>query len=209
MRHALNLIDPGLLPVPTRPPVSVLLGVLVLAVGGLGVHYSWERTQFERTLALPGVTESGLEGEEHADPAHAQRLHRVVRDEALADALSGIIDLPRDSAARLRALTQALPDSLWLTEVELGGRSGLRIAGGTLDSAALAPYVARLGQIDGLQGLPLQVVSMEPHQPESASLDGEPAAVADAPAVKPVAPPAQHRFVLEGGGLSADEGQLR
>jgi Tfp pilus assembly protein PilN len=200
VRHALNLIDAKLLPSPAQPSLAMLLGVLGLAIAGAAGHLSWERMQFARTLALPGAAEAAAEHLEPSDPAFEQRLAQVQRDEALRDALAGFSDLPLDSAARLRALAGVLPDSLWLTEVEFSGRTGLRIAGGALDTAALPGYVARLGQIDGLRGLRLQFVSVEPHSAEAVDAD---ATQADASAA---ARAAQHRFVLASSDMPSGEG---
>lgn len=203
MRHALNLIDPAMLPSPAQPSVAALLVLLSVCFIGSAAHLSWERMQFARTLALPGAAEVGAESLEPADPAFEQRLLQVQRDEALRDALAGVNDLPLDSAVRLRALAQVLPDSLWLTEVEFSGRHGLRIAGGALDTPALAAYVARLGQIDGLKGLPLQFVSVEPQSAEA--VDAEASGTSDKPAMRP----AHHRFVLASTDAPSGEGALR
>lgn len=190
MRHALNLIDAKLLPQPVRPPIPVLLSTLALALSGLLGHFAWERSQFAATLARPGAAEALSEVEQPPDPAFEERLRQVQRDEALRDALAGVTDLPRDSAVRLRALARALPDALWLTEVELSGRSGLRIAGGALDPSSLAAYVARLGQIDGLRGLPLKVASVEPLLPQASDAEA-----AETPS-KPLERDVRYQFVL-------------
>lgn len=189
MRHALNLIDQRLLPVPARPSAAALLALALLVVSSLAGHFGWERLQLAQTLALSGADDPVPSAEAAPDAEYDHALRALQRDEVLRDALAGSTDLPQDSALRLRELLAELPDALWLVEVELSGQRGLRITGGALDSAALAAYAQRLGRLDAWRGTPLQVLNLEPRRDETA------AAVPS------------HQFVLASAGV--DEGAAR
>ncbi len=192
MAHQLNLIDERLLPVAARPSVAALLalaGVCVVVAWG---HLSWERGQLARSLAQPGAEAVASDGTPGADAAHDARLAQLLRDERLRDALAGFSDLPQHSARRLQQLAAALPDQLWLSEVELQGSRGVRIVGGTLDPAALSGYATRLGQLEDFSGLPLQALTVE--QAERP---------VDESALTGVKPPAWHHFVLTSGSMTA------
>ena len=190
MKQQLNLIDPKLLPVPARPPVAVLLALLTVA--GLAVvgHFGWERAQFNLALAHLGTLQAPAAEEAAPDPALQALQRQVERDELLRDGLARASDLPADSVGQLRQLTAALPHTLWLTEVELTGRNGLRIAGGAVDVTALTAYAARLSDITSLKGRPLQALTVEPQLAEAQG-DSEPRM------------PAHHLFVLASGEAQA------
>lgn len=204
MSYQLNLIDERALPVPARPSVAAVLA-LALLCGGVGfAHLHWERAQLARSLAQPGADTVASGEEAPVDPAYDARLRLVQRDERLRDALAGFRDLPLDSAARLQQLAAALPDALWLTDVQLSGSRGVRIAGGALEPAALAAYATRLGQVPAFSGLPMQAFSVEPTHDEAARRDaGDPTSAAA------TAHTAQHHFVLTSGQMPFDGEPLK
>ena len=190
MKQQLNLIDPKLLPVPPRPPVAVLLALLAVAALAVMAHFAWERAQFNMALAHFGTLQAPAPEEAAPDPALQALQRQVERDELLRDGLARASDLPADSVGQLRQLAAALPHTLWLTDIELTGRTGLRIAGGTLDVTALAAYAARLSDIASLKGRPLQALTVEPQLPEPQS-DAE------------LRMPPHHLFVLASGEAQA------
>ncbi len=165
----------------------------------MALHLGWERRQLAHSLAQPGAEAVVADGTLPADAAYDARLAQLLRDERLRDALAGFADLPQHSAQRLQQLAAALPDSLWLSEVELQGSRGVRIVGGALDPAALAGYATRLGQLDGFSGLPLQALTVE----TAGRPDGDTAGTDTA-----LPAPAWHHFVLTSGSMPAvrDEG---
>lgn len=204
MGYQLNLIDERALPVPARPSVAAVLA-LALLCGVVGIaHLHWERTQLARSLAQPGADTLAGGEEAPADPAYDARLRLVQRDERLRDVLAGFRDLPLDSAARLQQLAAALPDALWLTDVQLSGSRGVRIAGGALDTAALAAYATRLGQVPAFSGLPMQALSVEPTLDEAPPRD----AGSHAPAAA-TARALHHHFVLTSGRMLVDGEPLK
>ncbi len=192
MKQQLNLIDPKLLPVPARPSVLSLLVLVAVVAVAVQAHYGWERTQYNRALAQAGAEPGAAPEAAAAEPdAALQALQRQVeRDELLRDGLARASDLPADSVGQLRQLAAALPNALWLTDVELSGRNGLRIAGGTLDVGSLSAYAMRLGEIAGLKGRPLQTLTLEPQRPE---------ALNDTEGAGAESLPPHHLFVLAGG----------
>lgn len=198
MSYQLNLIDERLLPVPQRPSVAAVLAVAVLCgIGGV-VHLHWERSQLARSLAQPGAESLATSEEVPLDPVYETRLRQLQRDERLRDALAGFSDLPQDSAARLRQLAAALPDALWLTDVQFSGSRGVRIAGGALDTAALAAYATRLGQVPAFSGLPLKALSVEPARDDNAAAES-----GDGAAPPPATRVVHHHFVLTSGPMAA------
>lgn len=203
MAYQLNLIDETLLPVAVRPSVATVLVLSAACVlAGTG-HLAYERSQFARSLAQPQADDVALDAESGPEAAFDTRLVQLQRDERLRDALAGFRDLPLDTAQRLQQLSAALPDQLWLTEVEFSGSRGVRVAGGALDPSALSAYAARLSQVPVFSGLPLQAVTVEPTRVDAAQAEGgDAAAAATAPARAP-----HHQFVLTSGQLAGgDEG---
>ena len=189
-RQQLNLIDPQLLPVAARPSVATLLTVLTLAAVAVLGHYAWEKARFSEALAQTG-TEPAAADEAAPDPALQALQRQIERDELLSQGLARASDLPTDTAVVLRQVAAALPPSLWLTDVEMSGRNGLRIAGGTLDVSALSDYAVKLGDIASLKGRALHALSVEPRQPPSAPVESSGAAVESMPP--------HHVFVLANG----------
>ncbi len=194
MKYQLNLIDRALLPVPARPPLPVLLGAVLGAVLACAAHVAYERQQLAVVLARPNADlVSGATGEAPADPVYDARLRKIERDEALRDGLARATDLPSGSSQMLGQVVAVLPASLWLTEIELSGKQGLRIAGGALASAELAQFAARLSEVSALRGLALGSMQIEAQVLDDAAPDA-------APAETPKAAPLRYsRFVLATG----------
>lgn len=145
MTQQINLLEPSL-----RPVRQWGRGRDVLMAGGaltaaVLLHYQFERLALAQVLAAAGPAP----GEEAVAPVDAEMQERQARlqgDEMLLKTAAGLIDLPRDSAQRLRVLIAALPPRAWLKEVEFSGARGVRIAGGALDALSVAEFSHRLGQ---------------------------------------------------------------
>lgn len=203
MRQQLNLIDVQRLAVPVRPTLGTLALVVAVALLGVGAHFNWERSQYQKLMSGSAALPEQAPAEESApDPAFDSRSRKVERDELLLAGLARATDLPSNSAGLLGQLTAALPDALWLTEVEFTGRKGLRISGGALDLAGLAVYANRLSDIAALGGVAIQVLTIEPR---AAALEG---ADTDDPGA-PASLPAHHHFVLGSETASASAGGPR
>lgn len=194
MKYQLNLIDPSLSPVAARPPLPVLLGAVLVAVLACAAHVAYERQQLAVALARPNADlVAGEAGEVAPDPVYDTRLRKIERDEALRDGLARATDLPSGSSHMLGQVVAVLPGSLWLTEIELSGKQGVRIAGGALDSAELAQFAARLSEVSALRGLALGSMQIE-----AQVLDDETPGGDAVQAPKP-APLRYSRFVLATG----------
>ncbi|MDE2401083.1 MAG: PilN domain-containing protein [Burkholderiales bacterium] len=197
MRPQINLIDPSLRPKAERLSSKTAALLLMLATGLLGAHYSYERYQLGQTLALARAQDASNAANPapapgDADAAFQASMSSVIRDELLRDGLSKLTDLPTDNAKLLANVITALPASLWLKEVQFVGKGGLRIVGGATDPSALAEYSDRLSKVPALQGLPVQVITLEP---QASTEDDGAAAPASAP--EPRAPlPKYYHFVL-------------
>ncbi len=173
MRQQLNLIDVRLLEAPVRPSLLVLAAIVAAAALGVGGHFSWERSAYQKLLARSAAEPMDAATVERApDATFEARLRQIDRDELLLAVLTRVTDLPVNSAALLGQLAAALPDTLWLAEVELTGSRGLHISGGALDVAAVAVYANRLGKIATLGGVPIQLLTIEPRAAESAETAG-------------------------------------
>jgi hypothetical protein len=180
MPQQINLIDASLLPQRQR-----LRAATVLAVAGTGMalvlgHFAWERLALARALAALAQGEGEVQataGEVGAGSAADQAL-QLARGEALRELLSRQPSVPAGSAQLMGQIVQSLPDTLWLTELELGAARAVRISGGTTDAAGFGQFTTRLGGIAALQGVPIGTVRLEPHA--TAATPG--AAGSDAPA---------------------------
>ncbi len=186
MTQQINLVDATLLP--PRPPLdgraaAGIFGVALLVVAG---HFGFESMRLQSALVASGTgTDAAVGAPADAASAPAAALaaqrQRLQRGEALRDALTQGRSLPDNSARLLQQVMAALPDTLWLTEIDLSGGKTIRIAGGALDASALAGFSGRLAQIDALKGTPIQVLQLEPQaMVESASAEDE----GDAPATR-------------------------
>ena len=158
----LNLIDPRLLP---RRHLLSGARVLAVAVAGLllaAVHYGVERQRLQDAMLAAGMTPQPEDATPPADDGDAEMQARIAQRQALHDMLSKADRLPRDSASTLRAVIQALPETIWLTEVDMVGAQGVRIAGGATDPVALRGFAERLAQVDVLRGMPIETLRVEP-----------------------------------------------
>jgi hypothetical protein len=185
MSQQINLIDPAL-----RVKRDWLAGRLIVGVACLlglliGSHGLYEKTLLDRTIATSLAQATPAEPDTVPQDASLQEaLDRVARGERLLQALSGMTDLPRNNAQRLRNLIAALPENMWLQEVELTSGRGLRVVGGTTEATALTRFSARLGTQQDFQGSPLFVFKVEPravpksgdvHANDNAAPEQEPA----------------------------------
>lgn len=193
----INLLDRRLLPAEPlvrAAPAIALLGACALVVLGHGL-FEQQRLQralaavAEQTPAEAAVAPTG------ADPGSdvAQLRARLAIREALLAALKSETAQPADPARTVRHVVAALPETMWLTEVELHGARDMRIAGGTLDPMALAEFARRLAASEALRGLGLQTLRLEPEAHMAASGEG-PAA------------PATHLFTLASQSGSDESG---
>ncbi len=178
-----NLVDARLLPPPQLLSGMRLAALAVLALVALGTHIGSENQRLSQTLA-----QAGADPEQAGDAAQAPNASNetalqasIHQRRALRDLLVKADDRPQDSAAMLRQVFAALPSSVWLTEVDLRGRMGLRIAGGTLEPAALRGLAERLERIEALHGVAVETVRIEPNEIDRTTTP---------------LPPPSHRFVL-------------
>ena len=182
-RQQINLIDPSLRVVRDwlggRSIVAAGL-VLGLSVGG---HWAYEQATLSHLLkvaaAAPPPADAGTSAGTSPIELQLQDAQRsLAGGERLLQAVAGLTDLPRDNARRLRSLISAMPDTLWLQELELNGERGLRIAGGATDAAALTTFAQRLGALPAFHGTPLQVFKIDPRaapeRKDAASADAAP-----------------------------------
>ena len=191
MQHV-NLIDERLLP--TRQLLSgarvIAIGVLgLLLVGGHAVVESQRYAQLNTDAAALAAT-AAVDGGETDDTAIQAQ---ISRRQALRDLLAKVEQRPFDSAALLRQVVAALPERVWLTEIDVLGTQGLRIAGAAIDSAALNAFAERLGRIESLRGVPIQTLRIEPLK-----TDADDGATAK--------PAAAHAFVLASAAYQGPEG---
>lgn len=166
MTQQINLLEPSL-----RPTRQWGRGRHLLLAGGalaaaVLLHHQFERLALARVLAASGPA-PGEEPIAAVDAELQERQASVQRDEALLKTVAGLIDLPRDSAQRLRVLIAALPPHAWLKEVEFRGARGVRITGGALDALSVAEFSRRLGQDPAFKGLPVQVFALEASEAEA------------------------------------------
>lgn len=202
-----NLVDPSLLRVPERLGRNTLLTVLALGVVAVSVHWSVERYEFGRQLSrltpsTPPVVAAETTGVE-VMPAHLLSMQeRIIRGETLRSALAQGGDLPDNAGAILNAVILALPDTMWLTELQVLGDKSVVISGGTLERPALATFSQQLEANPTLTGTPITIVQLEPRSrqqvaPPSAgdalSYGGEPQSDTTADAAKA---PAYFAFTL-------------
>ncbi|MBI5719461.1 MAG: PilN domain-containing protein [Burkholderiales bacterium] len=191
-----NLLDPRLQPAEPLVRSGTALAALAAAAALVLLHGLVEQQLTRRALAATAAAASGGEATEAATegaaPTALSRLRAQVDErEAWLAAVRADGAVPAQPAATLQRIVAALPETMWLTEVELHGSAGLRIRGGTLDPLALAEFARRLALAEPLRGLGLQTLRLEP--------DDAPAAAEDAPAPAPT-----HRFVLASHAAAAE-----
>lgn len=182
MTQQINLLDASLVPPRDWCNGKFVLGLgLALAVGTAG-HLAYESralTHFlASTLSTAQDSEFAVPGAEDAPMAELRA--RADANQNLLQAVGSFAELPRDNAARLRSLIAAMPDSLWLQEVEFSIEKGVRIAGSALDAKSLAGFSDRLGAQPAFRGLPLHLFALQPGETEqladARAADGAPAA---------------------------------
>lgn len=199
MTQQINLLEPSLLPKRewcTGRVIVAVVGVLSIAVGA---HYMHESAGIKRALASgsPAPSDAAASGE-NSDPIEAQLREgqsRLARGEMLMKAVAGLTDLPRDNARRLQVLIAAMPDTVWLQEVEFSGERGVRIVGGATPSTALAGFSQSLGATKEFQALPLHVYALAPRDVHD-STAAQPPSAADTKDEHAPAPAPHYRFVL-------------
>ena len=192
MQH-INLVDPSLLPPLRLLSGHRLLGLLALAVCAVAVHGGIERQRLAQAMALANAAAPAASDAPQAataaaaTDASADLPTRIAQRQLLLQAMSGPATLTRDAADVLQRVMGAVPDTLWLTELDLQGARGLRIAGGTLDPAALGVFAARLALTPALRGLPIETLRLSFEAGDAEPGEGR----EDAPVATP-----HHRFVL-------------
>lgn len=180
----INLLEPKLLPTPELVSGARILVVAVLGLLGVSLHLGIEQDRMARTMAAAQAAPPSEIGEslealgQDGDPALRVRL---LQRQALRDVLAKHQALPPDSASLMSQVMAVLPETLWLTEVDLVGLQGIRISGGALEPEALRQFAERLATIPTLKGAPVETLRLE--------LDEDnPGSAADRPAA--------HQFVL-------------
>ena len=212
MTSQINLVDASLLPRPALINGRAAAAIVGVALVGVAVHGGIESAQLRLALVTSPAQATAV-----ADAASAPaggliaKTQLLQRKLALRDALAQAQRLPDDSAHLLQQVMAALPDPLWLTEIDLRGSRSIRIAGGALDASALAGFSASLARIDALKGTPVLVLQLEPQtRADAASVDDSSAASATPSSAAAVAVPMRrtrqpYTFALASGDASAAE----
>lgn len=171
MTQQINLLDPSLVPARDWCNGRFVLGLALVLAAGTAAHLSYEAQALKSFLAhaLSDAQDSADASTETADAAVTDLQARVTANESLLQAVGSFAELPRDNAARLRALISAMPDTLWLQEVEFSVERGVRIAGSALDAKALAGFADRLGAQPAFRGLPLHLFALQPGERDEAA----------------------------------------
>lgn len=182
MPQQINLIDAGLLPQRQRLPATTVLAVVASALTLVLAHFAWERVALARALAPLAQGEAAPP----ADPGDAGTAtglltaEQLARGEALRDLLRQQPTVPDGAAQLMEQIVQALPDALWLTELELGAARAVRISGGATDAASFGQFTTRLSSIALLQGVPIGTVRLEPHSAAAADTAADASAGSEA-----------------------------
>lgn len=163
MSQQINLIDPSLRVVRDWVGArNIIAGgvAIALLVGG---HWAYEQMTLSRLLKAAAAAAPAVDPVAGAGDPQLQEAQRgIERGERLMHAVAGLTDLPRDNAQRVRSLIAAMPDSLWLQELEFSGERGVRIVGGATDAATLTSFAQRLGSLPAFKGTPLHVFRIDP-----------------------------------------------
>ncbi len=174
MTQQINLLDPALLPHRDWCNGRFIVGmsaVLLLAIGGQWGHERWAMAQLLAHSAAAGA-EATAAATASIDAEIAELNTQLAGGEALLRAAGGLVELPKDSAARIESLIAAMPQNLWLDEVEFSADRRVSIAGGVSDAAGLAAFSKRLGESSTYGGLPLRVVALEPRESDAPEIAG-------------------------------------
>lgn len=168
MAQQVNLIDISLRPARQNLPPAALLAAVAAAGLLLTTHFAWEKWALARELALAVapvvVADSALDG-----AAQSQRAARLVQREALRDLMRLQVSVAEGSAKLMGDIIRAMPEDMWLTELEVGASATLRLSGASADSASFSQFTSRLENIAALKSLPLHTVRLEPLVPEGAA----------------------------------------
>ncbi len=171
----INLLDPRLLPAASganTPMTALVVSALACAVVGVAVHGLVEQRLLKQALADQDTLQAQNEAKAAAQtqaagtaPAAGAELDKLRRSlaqrQALLAALQREAPGPLQPAQTLNSVLQALPDNVWLNELELRGEQQLRITGGTLETLALARYAHQLSRAPSLRGTALKTVRLE------------------------------------------------
>lgn len=186
----INLLDQRLLPIPHRVSGARLVLLASLGLAAVTVHLGIEQERMTRTQGRLNAA-AQTEPTEPADAAGDTALRvRISQRQALRDVLARSQALPVDSARMLLDVIAALPEEIWLTEVDLVGTQGLRITGGALEPAALRAFADRLAGISTLKGIAVETLRVETDSETHGPQAGHAAA---------------HSFVLVSAAYSAAE----
>ena len=168
MTQQINLLDPALLPQRDWCNGRFILGLAAALSVVVGGQWGYERQAMAALLAA-STPSTAVQADTAALDSEIAELHsQLAGSEALLRSAGGLAELPTSSAARVQALIDAMPQNLWLDEVEFGVNQRVRISGGVGDAAGLAAFSKRLGEATAYKGLPLRVVALEPQDSEVA-----------------------------------------
>ncbi len=178
-----NLVDPSLLRVPERLSRNTLLSVIGVGALLVSVHATVEQYQLGRQLssasagtvpvaAAVAVEASGVDG---MAPHLLSMQEQIMRGETLRSALAQGGDLPDNAGGVVNAVIRALPDTMWLTELQVLGDKSVVISGGTLERPALAAFAKKLEANPTLTGTPIAIIQLEPRggRQDTASSSGQ------------------------------------
>ena len=159
-----NLLDRRLIPAEPLVRSATALAAFGVVLLGVLAHAGVERWISRSTLhaAQAPVAEPAAAAPAEVPASTAALRARLAEREALLHALRRETQMPVAPEQTLRAVVAALPETMWLSEVELSGARDLRISGGTLDPQALTEFARRLAAASALRGLGLQTVRLEP-----------------------------------------------
>ncbi len=160
----INLVDPSLLRVRERLTGTTLLTLMVAGVVLVGLHYAVAKYELQRQMASLAARspEPVPTGTETLPAGLMHKQEQLAREETLREALNRGGDLPQNTGALLTSVAQALPDAVWLTELQILGEKALVISGGTLERPALTAFSRQLEASPALHGTPIGVVQLEP-----------------------------------------------
>jgi len=163
----INLLDPSLLAAPRLLGSGALVGLVGAAALAVAGHWAleshWTRSALAAVVPPAPPAETAIAADaaaSAADPAQALQA-RIAEREALRAVLVQQTQLPRAPAELIAQVIAALPQNMWLSEIDIAGTRNLRIAGGTLDPAALSTFAQALGGITALRGVPIESVRLE------------------------------------------------
>lgn len=183
MTQQINLIDGGAQGGRDWLNGLVLLAVSATACAAVAAHYGYEYRAWQQLLAIPSAPDEAAADPVANDPLSLQLQlaeAELAGGERLQQAVSLLVDAPRNTAQRLASLVAAMPPSMWLKEVEFVGAQGLRISGAALRSEDLSAYSAKLSATPAFAGLPVHVLAVDHRAAKAAPMAAPQAAAADA-----------------------------